>query len=67
MQPHPQTVAPTNHCPGEPNLSATLILACTVLVLATSLALLAAAWFMVSKLLHPDLFVPISWIGFVDV
>lgn len=53
----------------EPNrhfvlVNTTLMLALTVFVLAASLALLVAAWFMVSHLLMPNLIVPTFWVGF---
>ena len=54
-----------NHSPVFVNT--TLVLALLVFVLAASLALLAAAWFMVAQLLLPNQLVPANWSGFVRV
>lgn len=41
----------------------TFMLAMTVLALTVSLALLAAAWYMVSHLLMPPVVMPTSFVG----
>lgn len=49
------------------SLNTLFLLATIILVLAVSLALLSAAWLMVSHLLFPDRIVPSSGVGFVCV